>query len=56
MATPARGRRLELGAVRNIDYDLRFESWSKKGNEQKPSIQEQKRATEKNDDDKKSKR
>jgi len=51
------GGRLELGAVRNIDYDLRFESWSKKGNQQKPSVKEQKKNSERADeDDKKSRR
>lgn len=42
--------RLELGAVRNIDYDLRFESWSKKGQQQKPSVKEQKDSSEDKDD------
>jgi len=42
-----KGDELRLGAVRNLDYDLQFSEWSKKGNPQKPSVKFQKKEIEK---------
>jgi hypothetical protein len=37
---------LSLGAIRNIDYDLRFETWSPRGKEQVPTVKDMKKASE----------
>lgn len=42
-----KGDQLKLGAVRNLDYDLHFSEWSKKGNAQSPSVKELKEEVEK---------
>lgn len=41
-----KGDRLELGAVRDIDYDLRFTEWAKKGNAQVPPVKAQRKQVE----------
>lgn len=38
--------RLELTAVRNIEYEMRFEQWSANGKDQRPSVKEMKDASE----------
>lgn len=50
--------RLELGAVRNIEYELRFEEWSARGKEQRPGVKEMKDSSEPEggDDDKRKRR
>jgi hypothetical protein len=37
---------LSLGAVRNIEYELRFETWSPRGKDQQPTVKEMKKASE----------
>ena len=48
--------RLELGAVRNIEYELRFEEWSQRGKDQRPGVKEMKDTSEPDDEDGKRRR
>jgi hypothetical protein len=43
--------RLELGAVRNIEYEMRFEQWAARGKEQRPTVKEMKEMSEPDEDD-----
>jgi hypothetical protein len=38
--------RLELTAIRNIEYDFRFQEWSARGKAQTPSVADQRRSSE----------
>lgn len=38
--------RLELGAVRNIEFDLRFQEYAPRGKDQRPSVRDMKQQTE----------
>ena len=39
------GQSLELGAVRNMSYDMKFEEWPGKGQPQRPTVEEQRDLT-----------
>jgi len=43
------GQKLALGAVRNIQYDLKFEEWPGKGAPQSPSVSDQRDLTRQED-------
>ena len=43
--------RLELKAVRNIEYEFRFEQWNTRGRDQEPSVADMKRASEESEDE-----
>ncbi len=38
--------RLELTAVRNTEYEFRFQEWSPRGKEQRPSVNDMRKASE----------
>ena len=48
--------RLELGAIRNVEYDLRFETFNRPGRDQVPSVKDERNATEQIGKGKKKKR
>ena len=43
------GQTLELGAVRNMTYDLKFEEFPGKGQSQKPTVEDMREATRNED-------
>lgn len=41
--------RLELTAVRNTEFEFRFQEWSPRGKEQRPSVNDMRKASEQQD-------
>ena len=41
--------RLDLSAVRNIEYELRFQEWSARGKQQTPPVNDMRKASEEQD-------